>query len=426
MEETTSRLRGRFSDSSDTFSPYAEELKERGYTKPKVEMGNGDISDIPEPNIKNTTVNLNDNSDIPKFGEEKGNNKDSGSDKSSGGSSSSSSSSSMPLSDGGNPALNELTPKEKLKSCEQTVDFGLHAYGLLNKGAHKLFVEKNDKNIMEMEADGVDMSYPIKLANGQELLMGEFLMSYNENTEKILTVSEDFIGQVRDPLIRIAMKRNWAMTDENLVIGAFIGDIGMKAYSIFTLNQSLNIIGNAIKEKTMPADVQSSSVNGQNSQYTPPPPPSPPQNNTEQYTPPPPPPAPSDDYGQNHGTPYNHPAYKGEDIIPNQQLREEPTNTVRKPYEEVPISTPPLENNHPPHEEIKDRFSSVTDFVEINENNFSKKPDSNEKPLNDEEVVYAKAEIVPLPPKEHKKRGRKPNSEKIVEFKEPEEEKNNE
>ncbi len=360
-EEISNGKKGRFTEPTNDgkYSPLNEPVKKRSYTAPEVKI-EGVIRDIPEAKIEPQTINLNGESTT--FGEP--NNPNGGGGGGGGNTSGGGANTGGAPSSEGNTALNELSKKEKLEAAEKTVDFALGLYKGLNKFAHTQFIAIDDTKMIEMQQEGIDMRYPITLANGKTIEFQSFLLSYNDSTEEVLTVSEEFVGTVRDPMVRIAMKKNLAMTDENIVIIAFLGDILSKAWGIGSLKKSLNFLAKSIKDNTLTVDANV--VHSQPSQPA---------------------------------QPTSQPEHPAPDVPP---APVSPQNT--QPPETVIPTEPTVVVTQP---------SDIRDYTKSGERNFSSQN------IRENEFEYAEGVAQPLNDKEYKKRGRAKSEEDA--FVEPEE-----
>lgn len=151
-----------------------------------------------------------------------------------------------------NPALNDLSKKEKRLGAEQAADTALGAYAFV---CEKLFVPLasiNTQTIEEKIATG-EMSDQITFVvddEGNQANIRQYASVFNANVSESLKVDDEFIEDVREPLIRIMEKRGLAMTDEQYVALAFGKDLLTKGMIVFELKRSTKTITNMIIEQT--------------------------------------------------------------------------------------------------------------------------------------------------------------------------------
>lgn len=151
-----------------------------------------------------------------------------------------------------NPALNDLSKKEKRLGAEKAADTALGAYAFV---CEKLFVPLasiNTQTIEEKIATG-EMSDQITFVvddEGNQANIRQYASVFNANVSESLKVDDEFIEDVREPLIRIMEKRGLAMTDEQYVALAFGKDLLTKGMIVFELKRSTKTITNMIIEQT--------------------------------------------------------------------------------------------------------------------------------------------------------------------------------
>lgn len=151
-----------------------------------------------------------------------------------------------------NPSLNDLSKKEKRLGAEQAADTALGAYAFV---CEKLFVPLasiNTQTIEEKLATG-EMSDEITFVvdeEGNKANIRQYASVFNANVAESLKVDNEFIEDVREPLIRVMEKRGLAMTDEQYIALAFGKDLLTKGMIVFELKRSTKTITNMIVEQT--------------------------------------------------------------------------------------------------------------------------------------------------------------------------------
>jgi hypothetical protein len=217
--ESQDPLEGTFGN----YNPLADNVIEREYATPKTAEGLTD--DIPEPSFEQD-LSFDDLMNTPSAEEEEEGN---------------------PF-DNPNPSLNDLPPQEKQIACESMVDTVLDTYAGLHKVASnfaKFPEEKLNQSILNDEIDGT-MRMPLE--SGGDVSLQEFVQSYNEQAEEVLSYDREFGMKVRPAMIRVFMKKGWGMTDEQYLIFMFGKDILAKTTQFIGLKKSINSTMNLLKE----------------------------------------------------------------------------------------------------------------------------------------------------------------------------------
>jgi hypothetical protein len=171
--------------------------------------------------------------------------------------------------DNPNPAVNDLSDKDKRVACESLVDTCLDAYEQLHKYA-QFVVKVDEEQLMRKQAEGkIDLSMEIPVAeNGDTMSVGEFVNQFNEQSVGALKYDKEFGYKVRPAMIRVFMKRGWGMTDEQFLLYMFGKDVAVKVAMMWqlkkTINNTLDTIEKAYKRnKSGNTEVYESNVQGE-------------------------------------------------------------------------------------------------------------------------------------------------------------------
>lgn len=205
------------------YNPLADNVVEREYATPKTAEGLTD--DIPEPSFEQD-LSFEDLMNTPSAEEEEEAN---------------------PF-DNPNPALNDLPPQEKQIACESMVDTVLDTYAGLHKVVSNFAKFPEDKLNQLILNDEIDGTMRMPLESGGDVSLTEFVQSYNEQAEEVLSYNREFGMKVRPAMVRVFMKKGWGMTDEQYLIFMFGKDILSKTTQFIGLKKSINSTMNLLKE----------------------------------------------------------------------------------------------------------------------------------------------------------------------------------
>ena len=140
-----------------------------------------------------------------------------------------------------NPQYSELGNKEKQMGAEMLADVSLDGYKKLCKGMGSLAKVSETKLEREFAEGKIDpnLSIPID-EHGNTARPKEYFEELNHVSEKAFEVSDEFVDNVRPPLIRIFKKRGIGLTDEQLVLYYTFTDLSTKGIVLFQLKKSTN------------------------------------------------------------------------------------------------------------------------------------------------------------------------------------------
>jgi hypothetical protein len=223
---------------TSAFSPLEENVVQRDYTKPKVQIE--DISPIEEPIIATPSFEELDNNFRNQLGDEDpsgsadprqvwGSETETGS---------------------ANPYVENLDKKEQRMASKAMVDAILDAYGGLKKWSNNLIKLNPQKIKKAIESGDIDGNIAIPIGGGQHLPLMQYVEMYNQETADTIGMSEEFKEKVSPVLLRVLMKRGVGMTDEQLLAYYFGMDIITTGAQVFALrNQNAQLIAQ-LKEMT--------------------------------------------------------------------------------------------------------------------------------------------------------------------------------
>jgi hypothetical protein len=163
--------------------------------------------------------------------------------------------------DNPNPAMNDLSEKDKRIACESLVDTCLDFYEQAHKFAQML-VKVDEQELMQKQAEGkIDLSMDVPISeNGDSMSVGEFIQQFNQQSQDALKYDKEFGYKVRPAMIRVFLKRGWGMTDEQYLLYMFGKDIAIKFSMVWQLRKTINSTLDVF-EKAQKSNRQNSSVN---------------------------------------------------------------------------------------------------------------------------------------------------------------------
>ena len=85
--------------------------------------------------------------------------------------------------------------------------------------------------------------------DGEEVTLGEFLNTYNEQCTEALSYDKSFGEKVRPAMIRVFMKNGWGMSDGQYLAFMFGKDIVTKTSIVYSLKKSLNMTMTMIEKQ---------------------------------------------------------------------------------------------------------------------------------------------------------------------------------
>lgn len=224
---------GAQSDVSDNFSPLMESVNQKSYTRPNVEVA--DATPIEEPVINPPSFEQLENGFQASMNE----NEVPADDRKVWGQSDEASSA--------NPYVENLDKKDQRTASAAMVEAVLDGYSQLNSFANKLVqfnIKKVEKSIREGEIDP-NLLIPV---SGTPMTPIEYMQEYNAQTKDVISVSDEFKDKVRPVMLRVFMKRNIGMTDEQL-LGYYFGvDMLTKGAMVFGLRSQQKELIDSLKE----------------------------------------------------------------------------------------------------------------------------------------------------------------------------------
>jgi hypothetical protein len=204
-------------DSQPDFSPFDEPVKERDYTKPKIDTSNLE-SELEEPTFEAPSF-----ADFEDEVEEK------------------------PF----NPSYNELGNKEKQMGAEMIADVVVDGYARLKKGMGSLSSISENKLEREFAEGNINPNIQLPIDEyGNTASIREFVKEFNDTSKEAFDTPEDFKEKVKPPLIRVFKKRGVGMTDEQLLLYYFGTDFATAGITAFGLKKSADGILKQLREQT--------------------------------------------------------------------------------------------------------------------------------------------------------------------------------
>jgi hypothetical protein len=148
-----------------------------------------------------------------------------------------------------NPYTETLDKKDQKAASAALVEAVLDGYTQLNGFANKLvqFNPKKVENLMQSGEIDPNISLPV---GGTNVSILDYIQEYNAQTDGVISVSDEFKDKVRPVMLRVFMKRNIGMTDEQLLAYYFGVDIISKGATVFALRKQNSELLDSLKEMT--------------------------------------------------------------------------------------------------------------------------------------------------------------------------------
>jgi hypothetical protein len=149
-----------------------------------------------------------------------------------------------------NPAMNNLSDKDKQMGAEHLARLIIDAYEGLNTAANSLCKFPAGK-LRKLQSSGeIDLSVEIPYDYGKTIPAGEFIKEFNEQNKDTLSVSKEFKKEILPPLTRVLEKKGAGITDEQMVLYLFAKDVGVKAVLVGQMRSTMTDMINVILEYT--------------------------------------------------------------------------------------------------------------------------------------------------------------------------------
>lgn len=244
-----------FSDINDissegSFNPLDEQVIHRDYSSPEIQQGF--VPDLEEPKFHKVRL---ENQSNPNSNQGGGQN--------------------FATHEPVNPAMNELSDKEKGLAAKQLAESALDAYETLKKLSVN-FAKVKERNIKKLYDTGkISREQRITInEQGDSVSLMDFTRNFNDQIQQLGEPDPAFRKTIMPPLVREFEKRGMGMTDIQLIAFATLKDISVTAVGLYAANRTFKEILQTMIENNPYAGQEPKS---------PPPPPKP-------SSPPPPPP----------------------------------------------------------------------------------------------------------------------------------------
>lgn len=151
------------------------------------------------------------------------------------------------------------TPEQIQSEAAQLVDMLLKGYEKLH-GLGRWAGKVDETELVQEHMSGkIDLNTELPLGR-KSITVKEFFHEYNASIDENIVVDDEFKEKIKPPLIRIAIKRGWALGDE-MYVGMLLGeDLATKASMLIGLKKSANLVLKAchdlMKKKNGAADLK--------------------------------------------------------------------------------------------------------------------------------------------------------------------------
>lgn len=210
----------------DDFSPLQENVKQREYTKPNVQ-GLVDSAPIEEPSFAPPSFE-----DLEaQFAQQ-------------------SVETSAPEPESANPYVNNLDSKDQRQASKALVEAVLDGYTQLNRFGSKWVQIKVEvvQNLMRQGEIDPNLTLPV---DGRNIPVLQYIEAYNAELGEVFSVDDEFKDKVRPVMLRVFMKRNIGMTDEQLLLYYFGIDIVTKGSIGMSLAKQNRMLIDSLREVSM-------------------------------------------------------------------------------------------------------------------------------------------------------------------------------
>lgn len=206
-------------DSTPDFSPFDEPVKERDYTKSKVDASELNY-ELEEPVFEAPSFS--------DFEEDEETTKE-------------------PF----NKSYNELGNKEKKMGADMIADVVIDGYSRLKKGMGSLASISEAKLEREFAEGNINPNIELPIDEyGNTASIRDFVKEFNETSKDAFDTSNEFKEKVKEPLVRVFQKRGVGMTDEQLLLYYFGTDFATSGITAFGLKKSADGILKQLREQT--------------------------------------------------------------------------------------------------------------------------------------------------------------------------------
>jgi hypothetical protein len=150
-----------------------------------------------------------------------------------------------------NPITSELPKKEQKIAAETMANAAIDGYSRLCKFFNGLILispKKIDRAIVKGEIDA-NLALPMAIDGAeQHVPLNNFIAGYNEQLNGVLEVTDEFKNEFKPVLVRVLMKNNIGMTDEQNLLYQLAIDAGLKASIAYKISQQNRELLKTFKE----------------------------------------------------------------------------------------------------------------------------------------------------------------------------------
>lgn len=152
------------------------------------------------------------------------------------------------------------TPEEIRTEAEQMVAMLIRGYEKLHGFGRWAGKIDNSMLINQHLAGKIDLNLMLPLSNKGPVPVSGFFNNYNASIDENIVVTDKFKEEIKPPLVRIAIKREWALGDELFVLFLLSEDLATKISMLIGLKKAANSVLEAcyslMKQKNAPPPKQ--------------------------------------------------------------------------------------------------------------------------------------------------------------------------
>jgi hypothetical protein len=137
----------------------------------------------------------------------------------------------------GGDNLQDMSPAQKRKAAEKTADAILQMYSKFAPLPFKKWASISENKLQKLAfEDRIDLNMEIE----EDITVKQYADGVNEQVDKIFTVDDETIAEIKDPLVDVLMEQELALTPTQrllMAVGSHVVQMGFSAYSLAQNNK---------------------------------------------------------------------------------------------------------------------------------------------------------------------------------------------
>ncbi len=152
---------------------------------------------------------------------------------------------------GGGMGLGDMPPNEKNQAANNMAEWAINLYCTAVPEGFRMIARPNEKKLTEAAMKGeINFNMPIKMPTGERMTIAQKFQSVKESVDNGFVVSEKWQEEIKPVLVRVLKKRQFGMTDENLLLSMIAEDLLVKGFAVYQIASELKGFTNWCKEET--------------------------------------------------------------------------------------------------------------------------------------------------------------------------------